>query len=285
MKLHHSPMPTLTLVPIGGLANRMRAIVSAAALTRETGRTLRIVWYKDAGLNCRFDQLFQPIGRADIGLREATLTDLLVLDRPRRKNLWLPKLFQRVTFNGRLYEQAPELAPGNRFDAARWLEGHSRAYIATCYPFHAAPATLYAELFRPVEAVEQRVRVHTDRFTAHTVGIHIRRTDNAMSIAHSPLTLFMQAMEREIDACGDTSFFVATDSEDDKRTLRTRFGTRIITSGRPAERGSMAGMQEGAADLFTLSRTEKIFGSCYSSFSEVAALIRNIPYQRIEQTL
>ena len=185
----------------------------------------------------------------------------------------------------RLYEQAPELAPGSPFDAGQWLAGHSRAYITTCYPFHPSPTSLYAALFRPVEAIERLVRTYTERFSAHTVGIHIRRTDNAMSIAHSPLSLFIQAMERELEAHPDTTFFVASDSEADKHTLRTHFGPRILTSSAPADRNSKAGMQQGAVDLFTLSRTDKIFGSCYSSFSEVAAMLRSIPYHRIQQGL
>ena len=184
----HRSHPTLTLVPVGGLANRMRAIVSAAALTGETGHTLHVVWFKDAGLNCRFDELFCPIGRTDIRLHEATFADFLLHDRPRRKNLWLPGLFQHAAFDARLYEQAPELAPGSPFDAGQWLAGHSRAYIATCYPFHPSPTSLYAALFRPVEAIERQVRTYTERFSAHTVGIHIRRTDNAMSIALSHRT-------------------------------------------------------------------------------------------------
>ena len=281
----HRSHPTLTLVPVGGLANRMRAIVSAAALTGETGHRLHVVWFKDAGLNCRFDELFCPIGRTDIRLHEATFADFLLHDRPRRKNLWLPGLFQHAAFDARLYEQAPELAPGSPFDAGQWLAGHSRAYIATCYPFHPSPTSLYAALFRPVEAIERQVRTYTERFSAHTVGIHIRRTDNAMSIAHSPLSLFIQAMERELEAHPDTTFFVASDSEADKHTLRTHFGPRILTSSAPADRNSKAGMQQGAVDLFTLSRTGKIFGSCYSSFSEVAAMLRSIPYHRIQQGL
>ena len=47
----------LTLIPIGGLANRLRSIASGVALARDYGQTLHIYWFKDAGLNCRFDDL------------------------------------------------------------------------------------------------------------------------------------------------------------------------------------------------------------------------------------
>lgn len=49
----------LTFIPVGGLANRMRSISSAISLS--DGDNMHIYWFKDQGLNCRFDQLFKPI--------------------------------------------------------------------------------------------------------------------------------------------------------------------------------------------------------------------------------
>ena len=48
----------ILLVPVGGLANRMKAIDSAIKLSRKANSELHIIWFKDRGLNCRFDQLF-----------------------------------------------------------------------------------------------------------------------------------------------------------------------------------------------------------------------------------
>lgn len=270
--------PVLTLVPLGGLANRLRAIVSGVALARQTQRRLQIVWYKDSGLNCRFDQLFRPLVQANIRLKEATVTDRLLYDRPRCRNAYLPAIFQRMLFDGCLHDPARALLPDSRFDFVQWVGQHPRAYVATCYPFFSADPTLYEQLFVPNSTVESLIRTFTERFSAHTVGVHIRRTDNVMSIARSPLSLFIQEMEKEVEARPDTLFFVASDSEQDKRALKERFGTRILTSSQPADRNSLQGMQEGAADFFTLSRTDKIIGSCYSSFSEISARIRQIPY-------
>ena len=278
-------MPTITLTPIGGLANRMRAIASATALARQTPCNLRIYWLKDAGLNCRFDELFIPLNLPDVDLREGNLIDRLRYDHPRRRNFGLTAIPQRMLFDGRIYNQAPTAPDGSSFDYADWTRRHRRVYIASCHAFYPAEAALYRRMFRPGEAVERLAEPHVGRFSEHTVGIHIRRTDNAMAIRRSPLELFVRAMEAEAEANDRTVFFVASDSEEDKRALIGRFGSRIITSDRPADRNSLQGMQEGAADLFTLSRTKAIYGSCNSSFSEVAALIGEIPYQRIDTGL
>jgi len=268
----------LTLIPIGGLANRLRSIASGVALARDYGQTLHIYWFKDAGLNCRFDDLCLPLDAPDIRLHEASALDALVYDRPRKRNARLPGVFQRLLFDGRLYEQGPWTADAPAFDFGGWMAQHRRTYISSCHSFYPADPALYGELFRPNETVGRLVDAYVARFTPHTVGVHIRRTDNAASIARSPLSLFIEEMEREVAAHADTLFFVASDSEEDKRALRAHFGDRILTSDRPADRSSLAGMQEGAVDFFTLSRTRRIIGSYYSSFSEVAALICGIPY-------
>lgn len=39
----------ITLVPVGGLANRMKAIDAAIALAQKVSTELRIIWYKDQG--------------------------------------------------------------------------------------------------------------------------------------------------------------------------------------------------------------------------------------------
>ena len=51
-----SSRPSMTLVPVGGLANRMKAIDAAIQLISGTDISLKIYWFRDQGLNCRFDQ-------------------------------------------------------------------------------------------------------------------------------------------------------------------------------------------------------------------------------------
>ena len=66
---------TITLVPVGGLANRMKAMDAAYHLAKSCQSQLRVIWFKDQGLNCRFDQLFQHPTDSIITIREATFCD------------------------------------------------------------------------------------------------------------------------------------------------------------------------------------------------------------------
>lgn len=72
----------------------MRAISAAIALAdRCATDQLRIIWFRDWGLNCRFQDLFYPIPLPNVQVKEATWKDVLLYDRPRKKNVYLPWIF------------------------------------------------------------------------------------------------------------------------------------------------------------------------------------------------
>ena len=276
----------LTLVPVGGLANRMKAIDSAVSLASATGSRLRIVWFRDSGLKCRFDQLFAPLDRIDRPeLCEATLADLLLLDRPRKRNFRVPRLYQRLHFDRCIYEQEATRLFRQGFDFARCLTSYRNLYIASCVYF--SPRLTGGQLFdifHPQPLLQAEIeRVAAQCIGPRTVGIHIRRTDNVLSIEQSPTELFIDRMEQEIAACPDVNFYLATDSEEEKERLTARFGQRITTCPRQAERNSVRGVQDAVVELFLLSRTCRILGSAHSSYSETAAQLGGIPFEVVSR--
>ncbi len=48
---------------------------------------------------------------------------------------------------------------------------------------------------------------------------------------------------------------------------------------RQADYGSLEGIREGVADMYTLARTQKIYGSFQSSFSNIAAQLGRVPLE------
>ncbi|MPM67341.1 hypothetical protein SDC9_114263 [bioreactor metagenome] len=95
---------SVTLIPYGGLANRMKAVEALIVLTQDTDIYATAIWFKDQGLNCSFEQLFQPLKIPRLTLRNAILTDYILNDRPRKKNFFIPHLFQKIRFSSCLYE-------------------------------------------------------------------------------------------------------------------------------------------------------------------------------------
>lgn len=262
----------LTYVPSGGLANRMRAIASAYSACRRAGSRLHIVWFRDWALNAPFCEIFEPIDGDFVSLREARPLDIIVNDRPRRRNLWLPGLFQRMAYRRRIDER--DVTPLKRagFDFAGWMRGH-RCWMSCYQVFGDFPDGLYPRLFRPVADIRADVETAAARFSAHTVGMHIRRTDNAESIEKSPTRLFIEAGLREMAEYPDLMIYLATDSEDVKRMMCDEFGRRVITPSVAACRGDVAGIRGGLVDMYALSRTCRIYGSAGSSFSVMAAAL------------
>jgi len=259
----------LLFVPSGGLANRMRAIASAWNLCKQVGAQLQIVWFQGWGMHAAFKELFEPLPN----LREAVLWDFVVNDRPRRHNLWLPYIPQQLWYMGGVINELDVAnMRDNGYDFEKWLQNKHR-YMSCYDEFGTFSNSCYSELFHPNQSVMDIVYSYETHFSQNVIGMHIRRTDNLDSISKSPTDLFIEAGQREIDNHNDLTIFLATDSEEVKRQMRERFGDRIVTSKNKASRDSIAGIREGLADMWTLSRISRIYGSSGSSFSTMASKI------------
>ena len=249
-------MGKITFVPVGGLANRMRAVASAVTLAAKSDSDLSIVWFQDWALNAPFSQLFKPVDRKIACLRDASQLDYALLDRPRSRNFHFPLLFQKLFFKSCLYERSITPLCNRHFDYV-WI----------------------SRLFVPVEEVMEEVENRCRNFSDTMIGMHIRRTDNLASIRQSPIELFYQKLDEEIKEDDKVAIYLATDSEEVKREMKERYGDRIFCSGKKADRGSLEGIREGITDMYTLARTQKIYGSFQSSFSDMAAQIGGTPLE------
>jgi hypothetical protein len=68
---------------------------------------------------------------------------------------------------------------------------------------------------------------------------------------------------------------LATDDAQEEKLLKNRYGSRIITHQKVLDRSSLQGIKDAMVDLYTLSATDAIWGSYWSSFSDMAATIGN----------
>jgi len=273
--------PTFLMVPSGGLANRMRAIASAYAMTQLTGNRLKVVWFQDWALNAPFRSLFIP--QDILTPQEATLSDHLIYDRARRHNLWLPALPQRLLFERRLHEDDIWPLMTRNFDFAGWARGH-RCYMSNYMDFYPYDSALLHQLYVPVPPVSDAVNRNCELLaSSHIIGIHIRRTDHVISIQKSPTNLFIDKIKEEIDLHADTKVFLATDSNEVKQELRQHFGNRIVTPADEARRDNIEGIRGGLVDMYTLAATSRIYGSQGSTFSKMAARLGNIKLQMLER--
>lgn len=274
-------IPTrITLVPVGGLANRMCAIGAGITLGHALNAQLDVVWHKDRGLNCAFHELFAPLEGTSCQLRESNWKDKLVNDRPRKKNLFIPKLAQHFCFDDCLSEQEVLHRFHQHKDFATWCKG-KRTFIAAYIYFFQGKEGMDFNMFTPTLELQEQINQITSKFNMDTIGVHIRRTDNIGSIKESPTDLFITKMTEEIEKNDNTMFYLATDSEEEKKRLTAIFTDRIITSPYKADRDSVQGKKNALVELYILAATRKIMGSAKSSFSLIASKIGHNPLELV----
>lgn len=270
----------LTLVPIGGLGNRMLAITSSINYCLRKDFNLKILWFRDWGMGANFQDLFN----ISDSLNNVKVIDAkwyhYIYDRPRKRNLWLPGIIQRCLFDNLIYEKRI-YDNGGSGPIPKWLDESVNPYLV-----YWGEIPGYECLFDMLEPSKPNLQKIDERISClkkgKTIGVHIRRTDNIVSIKNSPLSLFIKKMEKEIDKDPDIMFYLASDSEKEKNTLVKHFGERIFTVNNKVERGSVDGIVEALVELYSLASTIKILGSKGSSYSILASRLKGIPLEIVE---
>lgn len=265
-----------TIILEGGLGNRMRAAVSAYAISHKTGLTSRVLWTSQWGMRCRFDSLFEPICLTGFELRDVSLCERIIYTRPTLSNLFLPHLLQSIRYKNHVMSSSEVFEKScQNFDFETWLQSSDTLIHSYRDFFPWTPSELRL-LFHPTTVVKNLIKTRTENFGTYTIGVHIRRSDHEMAIKESPIELFTQAIDDELDSHTDLIIYLATDDEATKVAMKQRYGHRVISSPNKATRDNTEGIQEALAEMFALSRTAKIYGSANSTFSQIAACLGDI---------
>lgn len=260
----------ITIVPRLGLCNRLRALSSAYYLARHYGAQLEVYWEKNKDCNAYFEELFQNTDALNIAIHDQDRGWLY--RKGKFYNLYLPVLRRHL-----YYDQQIINLDGEDTDIFGVIKPFSKIYIRTCH----ALGELYplTEIFKPVKEIQDRIDAIVATFPAKTIGIHIRRTDNRMSISHNSPQDFIGIINKEILANPDVCFYLATDDLRLKEEIIKTFGNRINYFDATLNRDSVEGMKDAVTDLWCLSKTTKIIGSFFSSYSDIASKIGNIPLE------
>ncbi|MGD2035593.1 MAG: hypothetical protein PVF73_11085 [Bacteroidales bacterium] len=272
----------ITLHTYGGLGNRIRSIDSLLAITAQHKREITVIWERTYILNCKFSDLFilpdfvhmieKASSNSPLGMKVINGYRKIM----RMLGVRIPSGYDKYIFE----DDLKKLKTGD-YDFTDFLN-YDSLFIETQHRFYSNGNDF--ALFRPVSGIENRVKKISEKFTKNTVGLHIRRTDNKLSIENSPLELFISAMNDELEANSGTVFFLATDSSDVEKELNDLFPGKIITQqNKELSRNSEQGIQDALVDMLCLSRTKKIYGSFWSSFSEIAAAFGKIDLKIISK--
>ena len=255
-------LPDLIVQPQGGLCNRMRTIAGVYKIAKALNKKLVVLWVRNSELNESFSHLFAPMPFRVVDDHPGSIIQK-----------WLWRLVNRTSFFTVIDDEMILNMGWRDSSTLEWTKELANKNLVICACHDITKDSDYS-IFKPIDSIKKRNPIG---ISDNVIGIHIRRTDNEKSVSCSPTGLFVQKMHEEIKDGEDVKFFLATDDPQEEALLKERFGNRIIINPKTSlDRNNPIAIQEALLDLYSLSRCRKIYGSYYSSFSDVAAIWGNV---------
>lgn len=260
-----------SIIPTGGLCNRMRAMATGIAIARHYQSQAYIYWNNCLGLKANFSDLFKPVHENDVLIIENRSWTHDVRNTQSYLLRWplLRMKYNQIFFNYN-YLNSRET------DILTQINGknNNSLLLVSCHPM--CEQSDLRTLFVPTDEIQCDIDKITRLYSAQTIGVHIRRTDNNKSIKSSPISAFEKRMQTELEKNSNTTFYVASDDNEVKEYLKQKFPPNVITIFEDTSRNSLEGMRFAVVDLFCLSKTNHIIGSYYSSYSHIASVLGGI---------
>jgi hypothetical protein len=268
-----------------GLANRLRALASAAALAAAAGRHLRVVCPRDAHFDASLGDL--------LDLSASGLDDVWETFHPGEMDMFDFDVYDYMAFR-------PGGAAGGRY---RQIDAASprHVYVKSAYFLNASALSEGAEgaalrRLRPAPAVAALMDAAPLPRERFVVGVHVRGRDPrgelpgvdaaraypeaaelvAQRRVGGDAGRFAAEMRRQARVHPGALFFLAADSPGAVDGLAAEFGdadvARLPGGGGACADRSPRCLRLALADLLLLSMADLLLGSPWSTFSEVAQL-------------
>ena len=272
--------------PCAGLGNRFLGMASAYHRSAAPSDKLTVLWKTERVMGARNEAVFslpdgiRVIHAKDFGYKDKPFSHFRyqMLEKKLRKKA---DYFSDVDMTNDLFVEK-----GNAY-YEEVMKNNDLKFIRAFSQFHD-----FSGIDRPLEFIKPTdyVREKADSVisgidSSSNIGVHIRRTDNQVCINNSPLEVFIEAMEKEIETDDRGTFYIASDDLDTILELKRRFGDRIYyMAEKNFERDSDKGIADAFAELICLSHANKIIGSFYSTYSRIAAMLSGIELEVVKKT-
>lgn len=280
---------TFWIHPQYGLGNRLRALGSAMAFARRTGRVLVLIWEPDAHLNCFFRDLF--VGHDDI----------IVGDSFRPRDDW-PFL---TTKSIDVSMHAVEWYNCMRINGVQMnhptdpiLDAPTKhIYVSTAYvvqspvlPGIVRTQSVYWKILQsltPHVSVARIVNKHAVNFDPDIMGVHIRGRSIKTDISGVSISDYSEESSRRTDYWRNLTgvaafisemrkqsnkqlFYIAADEKEVPIRVEKEFPGRVFFTPRQCDSRSRECLPYALADILLLAKCKSIRGSYWSSFSELS---------------
>jgi len=258
----------------GGLSNRIKSWVSCYRLTPNKDK-VKVYWpildnyEKNCHiLNCPFDNLFDN----DIEVKKLSPTSkasntqtiykshcLKILESdglPANFNTFVSRCTKQFSYSDSqkrnidfMYQEIPDN-----------LKQEYRSLFA---------------LVKPSKHLQKKIDSFKKKFKSNTISVHIRTWNRNNEKGRRDYLYNLSKFETEMYKFPKkTTFYLSTDSSDTQDHFKTKFGKRVFIYPRKTDldtsRDFAEGVQEDLIELFLLSQNNRMIGSHFSTFTEVA---------------
>lgn len=281
----------IVVQPDAGLGNRLYCLYSALYYSQVVGRSFDLIWLRENCCNVPYDELFERGEYEDkfkvyttyhLGYKNAFALKTVL------SNIWMRVIKKRYSY----YTSEDTRSIYNEKGEDGFLDLFSQdkkvCVKANGKFFNLEHFAQVRSIIRPNKEIASMVNEimlpYLSDDNAKVIGVHIRRTDNKHSIENSPIEAFLQVMDNEVKNNANVVFFLATDDDEVEKELSQKYNVIIHkTFGNSKSRNSSSGIKDAYVDMLCLSKCSKIYGSYGSSFSEMAALIGDVPLEIVRK--
>ncbi|KAI0562243.1 hypothetical protein FGB62_63g017 [Gracilaria domingensis] len=275
-----------------GLGNRLRALGSAMAFARRTGRVLVLIWVPDQHLNCRFTDLFVASDEFVVSNSFSPGEEWpFALNKKKDRKMKDVKWYNFMRVNGVKVTSSEQPVLDDR---------QRHIYVSTCYviqspvtPFIIRTTSSYWQVLRTLSPHVDVVRL-VERFSSYPlsnmIGIHIRGKNIKTDISGINATDYSEESSRTTDywrnltkvdtfveemrkQTADQLFYVAADQKEVFAKLEHEFPSRIFYTPRHCDSRDRDCLPFALADILLLAKCLSLRGSYWSSFSELSTRI------------
>ena len=262
----------------GGLGNRLKNIVSCMKLSDEYGLPINIQWAKKPFVcNCDFNDLYEN----NFSINNLSNIKINYPFGP----------FERW----RLYVSDKDNIPNNFTKVKKDICGYTLSGNINYTKFidleyNRIPDNLknqYINYFKSLKLkkeIRDKIEVFSSNyFNDKTISVHIRswpRTKFWNIYKERSKKVKLEKFINEMEKYEDYNFFLATDNDEVKKTMKEHFKNKILTydrkynlcdkDGNQMNRNTVDGIQDDLVELYLLSKNNIIIGSHSSTFTEVA---------------
>lgn len=261
-----------------GLGNRLRALGSAAAIAAATGRELVVVWEPDFHCDCRFTDLFDYDGpvehaafAADAARRGAAVFNYMEIEEGAQKDQPVEMKDGQDVYLRSAYVL--------RHPASNWTVEND--FLRALRP--AGPVLDLVDTVRWPNDIAVHVRTAGGKQFEHLPWESVANwtQEGHEQVAYwrerSHYSAFLKRIDALLQAGEAKTLFLAADLPETYQVFQERYGDRIAFLPRSVNDRSAQQLRYALADALLLSRANRLLGSTWSSFSELAMRLADAP--------